>query len=287
MPEKQFQDPVPENRPAPQPVPDPKPGNYCAARDGFRRMTNIQNIPQLIDYVKRMLGSPRICVEIDDDTILYIIKDIVDWFHKYYLNYGNYHDYLVLELIPGVTKYKLCQELVSVVDFKTTNWFGSINELFTVPHALLYDQVMNMNTWHGNCYGNTAAYGNVLGSWTATLTWLAEADQMFGEKYTVRYNELEQELEVMPSPRKPTKGLMQVYKRQRTEKMFNDPLFRKMLVAEAGKVWTNSLRKYNLQIAGGGTLNADSLYSSYEKDYDWCIERIDQESPNGHCMAIA
>ena len=74
MPEKQFQDPVPENRPAPQPVPDPKPGNYCATRDGFRRMTNIQNIPQLIDYVKRMLGSPRICVEIDDDTILYIYQ---------------------------------------------------------------------------------------------------------------------------------------------------------------------------------------------------------------------
>ena len=51
MPEKQFQDPVPQNRPAPQPVPDPKPGNYCAARDGFRRMTNIQNITPSTDAI--------------------------------------------------------------------------------------------------------------------------------------------------------------------------------------------------------------------------------------------
>jgi hypothetical protein len=115
---------------------------------------------------------------------------------------------------------------------------------------------------------------------------LAEADQMFGEKYTVNYNPLEQELEVLPVPQRHVKGIMQVYKKQRTEKLFNDPLFRKMLVAECGKIWTNSLRKYNLQIAGGGSLNADSLYSSYEKDYDWCVERVDNESPNGHCMAV-
>lgn len=46
-------------------------------------------------------------------------------------------------------------------------------------------------------------------------------------------------------------------------------------------IWTNAMRKYQLTLAGGGTLNADSLYSSYEKEHDWCIERIDKESPNG------
>lgn len=286
MAEPKFIDAVPPGgrRPHHPPHdPEQKP-NFCGNIKKYKR---IQNPAQMKDYIKHMLGAPRICVELDDDTIDYIIMDVADWFQKYYLQYGNYHDYMVLNLKPGISKYKLCDDLVSVVDFKTTNWFGSINELFTVPHALLYDQVMNMNTWHGNTYGNTAAYGDVLGSWTATLTWLAEADQMFGEKYQVRWNELENELEVMPQPQKPTFGLMQVWKKQKAEKMFNDPLFRKMCVAYAGKVWTNGLRKYQLQIAGGGSLNADSLFASYEKDYDWCVERVDQESPNGHCMAIA
>ena len=78
---------------------------------------------------------------------------------------------------------------------------------------------------------------------------------------------------------------MKVYKRQRTEQMFNDPIFRKMLVAHCGKLWTNRLRKYVLSIPGGGQLGADSLYASYEKDYDWCVERVELESPNGHVMA--
>jgi len=285
----QFKDPTPPKPPINKPIPGPSPKDgYCAARDGFLQAHRIQNVQQLMDYVLHELGSPQICVELDQQTMLYAILDIVQWFHKYYYGYGAYQDYLIMELQPGKHKYKLCQELQSVVDFKTTNWFGSINELFTVPHALLYDQVLSMNnTWNGACYGNSAAYGDVLGSWTATLTWMAEADMMFGEKYQVKYNEYEQELTVYPTPKKPTKGLMKVYKRQRTEQMFNDPIFRKMLVAHCGKLWTNRLRKYQLQLAGGGTLGADSLYAGYEKDYDWCVERIELESPNGHVLEVS
>ena len=65
MAELNFKDPHVEGNKV-QKQPDPKPGNYCAARDGFLRATSIQNVTQLIDYVKRKLGAPRICVEIDD-----------------------------------------------------------------------------------------------------------------------------------------------------------------------------------------------------------------------------
>jgi len=42
------------------------------------------------------------------------------------------------------------------------------------------------------------------------------------------------------------------------------------------------LSKYNLTLAGGGTLNATQMYSNFVTEYDWCIERIDKESPNGY-----
>lgn len=284
----QFKDPTPPKKISTnQPIPDPQPGNYCAAADGFMKNHQIQNVAELRAYIKRSLGSPVICIEISDEQLDDIIRDTVQYIQRYYFNEGHYSDWLIMELQPGMTKYKICQELESVVDFRTSSWIGNINDLFTVPHTLLYDQVMDMNCWHGKCYGgNGSAYGDILGSWKATLTWMAEAADMFGEKYQVRYNAKEKELQVMPTPKRPTRGMMKVWKRQRSERIFNDFMFKKMVVAKAGMVWTNSLRKYSLTISGGGTLNADSLYSTYKEDYDWCVEHIEFESPCGATFAV-
>ena len=51
-------------------------------------------------------------------------------------------------------------------------------------------------------------------------------------------------------------------------------------------VWSSALKKYSLTISGGGTINADALYSQYYERYQAAIERIDKESPNGHCLIV-
>ena len=266
-----------------RPIPPgpPPPQNTC---DPVLEGTMIQNVAQLRNYIKLMLGSPVICIEISDQQLDYIIGDALRYVHRYYFRRGHFRDYLIMELQPGKTHYKICQELETVVDFQTSNWLGDINELFTLPHNALYDSVMSMNSssiFRGSCYGNSAGYGDMLGNWNASLMWLEQAKIDFGEAYQVRYNEAEKELSVWPTPRKPVRGIMEVYKRQRSIKVFNDIMFRKLVVAWAGQVWTNALRKYSLTIAGGGSLNADSLYSSYKEQYDWCIEQIRLESPAG------
>lgn len=283
--------PGPEPPPGPSPFPPgpfrpippgpPPPQNTC---DPVLEGTMIQNVAQLRNYIKLMLGSPVICIEISDQQLDYIIGDALRYVHRYYFRRGHFRDYLIMELQPGKTHYKICQELETVVDFQTSNWLGDINELFTLPHNALYDSVMSMNSssiFRGSCYGNSAGYGDMLGNWNASLMWLEQAKIDFGEAYQIRYNEAEKELSVWPTPRKPVRGIMEVYKRQRSIKVFNDIMFRKLVVAWAGQVWTNALRKYSLTIAGGGTLNADSLYSSYKEQYDWCIEQIRLESPAG------
>jgi hypothetical protein len=239
---------------------------------------------QMRNYIKMMLGSPVICIELSDQQLNYIIGDCIRYIQRYYYRQGHYRDYLILELQPGKTHYKICQELETVVDFQVANWLGDINELFTLPHNALYDSVMSMNNsslFRGACYGNSAGYGDVLGSWNAALMWLEQAKIEFGEAYQVRYNEKEKELSIWPTPRHPVRGIMEVYKRQRSIKIFNDVMFRKMVVARAGMVWTNALRKYSISLAGGGQLNADSLYSSYKEEYDYCLENIRLESPPG------
>lgn len=293
--------PGPEPHPGPHPGPYPPPGPSPFPPGPFRPIppgppppqntcdpvlegTMIQNVAQLRNYIKLMLGSPVICIEISDQQLDYIIGDALRYVHRYYFRRGHFRDYLIMELQPGKTHYKICQELETVVDFQTSNWLGDINELFTLPHNALYDSVMSMNSssiFRGSCYGNSAGYGDMLGNWNASLMWLEQAKIDFGEAYQVRYNEAEKELSVWPTPRKPVRGIMEVYKRQRSIKVFNDIMFRKLVIAWAGQVWTNALRKYSLTIAGGGTLNADSLYSSYKEQYDWCIEQIRLESPAG------
>ena len=270
--------PFPPGPPIPRP-PEPPPPSPNS--DPILESTRIQNMAQMRNYIKMMLGSPVICIEISDEQLNYIIGDVVRYVQKYYFGQGNFRDYLCMELVPGQTHYKICQELESVVDLSVSNWVGDINELFTLPHNMLYDSVMSMNSstiYRGTCYGNSAGYGDVLGSWNAALMWLEQAKIDFGESYQVRYNEKEKELAVWPTPRHPVRCVMEVYKRQKAIKIFNDVIFRKMVVALAGMRWTNSLRKYSLTLAGGGTLNADSLYSSYKEEYDWCIEQIRLES---------
>lgn len=272
--------PFPPGPPRPKPPVPPPPPNNC---DPVLESTMIQNMAQMRNYIKMMLGSPVICIEISDEQLNYIIADMIRYVQRYYARQGNYRDYLVMELQPGRTHYKICQELEEVVDFQTANWIGDINELFTLPHNALYDSVMSMNTssiFRGACYGNSAGFGDVLGNWNAALMWLEQAKLDFGEAYQVRYNDKEKELSIWPTPRHPVRGIMEVYKRQRSVKIFNDIMFRKLVVARAGMIWCNALRKYSITIAGGGQLNADSLYSSYKEEYDYCLENIRLESPN-------
>lgn len=261
--------------------------NYCSAQDQFMAEHQIQNVRQLITYIKGQLGSPVICVEITNDQLIDIIRDTVQFVWRYYYKEGSYRDYLCLELIPGRTHYKICQELESVVDFQTANWLGNINELFTVSHNVLYDSMLGMNncSFNGMCYGDSS-YGDVMGNFNATMVWLKQVKFDLGEAFQVSYNAKEKELLVLPSPRRKVHGLMEVVKRQNSNKIFNDFWFKELVVCKAGMVWSSALKKYTLTIAGGGQLNADSLYAQYKERYDAAMKQVYDESPNGHCIFV-
>jgi hypothetical protein len=72
---------------------------------------------------------------------------------------------------------------------------------------------------------------------------------------------------------------LRVYKREHFINLIQDPLFRELLVAKAGWLWTLGMRKYTLQLAGGGQLNGDSLASDFKQDIKDIKDRIDLESP--------
>ena len=108
---REFKDPKPPFKPTlehpfppretNQPIPDPKPGNYCAAADGFMKAHQIQNVEQLKAYIKGQLGSPVICVELSDEQLEDIIRDTVQYIQRYYFNEGHYSDWLIIFITNG------------------------------------------------------------------------------------------------------------------------------------------------------------------------------------------
>lgn len=262
-----------------------KPEHYVPKKDPWAKAGEIENLYQMRQFIKRQLGAPLICVELSDEQIDDVIFNCIKYVQRYYLEVGNYRDYLKMELKTGITHYQICQDLASVVDFELTNWLNNgINDLFTVPHCMLYNEMQSMNGWRfgGTCWGNNAGYGNVLGSWNSSLVWLEQLKMDFATQYQVHYNEEAHELTVAPTPKHDEVGLLTVYKRQSTAKIFNSILFRKLVVAECGMLWTAALSKYNLTLAGGGTLNASQMFSNYQTERDKIQDRIDKESPNGY-----
>lgn len=256
----------------------PKQSPYCANRDMITPLGTITNLEEMKHFVLTSLGSPVICVELSDEQLTNVIIQAVKFCHKYYNGTGSYLDYIKLTLFPGCTHYRICQDLQDVIDLEVSSWLGDINQMFTIPHSMLYHQTMNF-TFTGQCYGNNTGYGDILGNWEASLVYLKEFKNNFGEFYQSRYNNLTKELSVWPTPKKHTDVLMKVYKKEKAINLFNDIDFQRLVIAWAGMRWTMNLRKFNMQLAGGGTLNADSMYGSFKEDYDKVVEQISGEFP--------
>lgn len=251
--------------------------DYCKNKDPLINAGDISSMAEMRYWILLNLGSPVICIELSEDQMNAVILDCVRWVQKYYLDIGSIDDYMAFQLVPGMTHYKICDDLESIVDFELGGMLGNLNDLF-VSNSLALGNVANTYTYSGTCWGTRAGYGDILGNWNSSLIWLKELKLTFGESYRVKYNKLEKELVIYPTPTAPVTGLMRVFKKQKTTKIFNDPLFREMVITKCGMIWSNALRKFNISLTGGGTLNADSMYSSFKERYDAAVERIDQES---------
>lgn len=258
---------------------NPRTPKFCEHRDPYYDLGWIDNLSALKAYILRQLGAPKICVELTDEQLTDIIGDTLRYFWKYY-SQGHREDYLAFELVPGMTHYKICQDLEEVVDLELASWLGNVDNLLTPVNNMMVNQFLPYGggKYVSTCWG-TSDYGDILGNWNATLTWLEEAKMDFGRKYRVKYIREQKALSVWPTPKFPERALLRVYKREHFMNLIQDPLFRKLLVAKAGWLWTLGMRKYTLQLAGGGQLNGDSLASDFKQDIKDIEERIDLESP--------
>lgn len=252
------------------------------------------------DYVKRRLGAGALCVQVTDQQILDSCCQALRMAYRYLAGEAQKRDYLIIKLIAGENRYhaeikkagevepgniftlvknaegkleeqpiepeRWCQ-YTQAWDFSIMNFFGGINTLHSAENLLLSDWAMYFTR-----------NGNGLIGYNTAMTWLKQIDNEFGARFHAYLHEPSHTMTIVPTPKFDTYGLLQVWRKTEVSDLLNNPLILDLMEGQAGMMLGRNLSKYQITLAGGGSINGDTLYSHAKELYDTTLERLRAEA---------
>lgn len=247
-------------------------------------MGQITDEASFIEYLKTMMGSPVVNVEVADVQFSQCIYDSVQAFQRYNYGEGNVKDALMLTLSAGVSAYKLPDEIDSVIDLQLSNNLGNINTLFSPQHTLLYNDWINGNDGLGGSSQGAAGLGGAMtvGNYYIQMMYLKEIEDIFCRKYVCDLNPNNHMLTIKPTPNLDTLGVVFVYKKEDALNLYNNVLVKKLALAKARQVHGWALSKYGLSIPGSGNIaGGESLINRGKEEEKEALEDMRLESESG------
>jgi hypothetical protein len=85
-------------------------------------------------------------------------------------------------------------------------------------------------------------------------------------------------LQVYPVPKKPMCAIIIYYKKEDAIYLYNNQLFKQLVVAEAKIQWSTNIGKYQADFAGGGSINYDNIKQEGKEEKEMIMEQIKGES---------
>lgn len=220
----------------------------------------ITNLNQFIDYIKLMMGQSVINLEVSDEQFTQIAEDTIQTFQKYTYGDATYRDVLSINLSANVSAYQLPDGIDSVVDMALSTSNGSINELFTVQNQVLYPQFMQGNLIGGTGFGLSGPRGmggaNTLSEYNISMMYLKDMADFFQKRFTCQFSSNTNTLRVWPTPDYDSIAMLTIWKKETSEKLYNNYHVKNLAVAKGFIMLGLNLGKYNMNLAGGGTINA-------------------------------
>lgn len=107
---------------------------------------------------------------------------------------------------------------------------------------------------------------------------LAMIEHLFGERKQAIWRPDAGILRIYPTPYTTDLAMVRYYKKEQAVYLYNNPLFQDLAIAACGMHWGNNVKKYNINMAAGGSINGEAIYSQYKEMYDSTMERIKGES---------
>lgn len=239
-------------------------------------MATITSVAEFREYVKKMLGSPVICVEVTNDQIDCIIEDSIDEFRRYVYGEGAYESFLIFTVSGGVNTYSVSGlGIQDVIDFNYST-MGGINTLFTDMNFMwnygLQDAVYGL--MGGDGHNDQMA----LTSYEIGMQYVKEVENYFGKTFRVHYREGSETIHMTPTPETSGTGLMACYKKEDAQFLYNHVIIKKLVIARTRKIWGSNLGKFSVDMPGGGTVNGDSIYDRGNTDEEKVLEQMYAES---------
>lgn len=236
----------------------------------------IKNWAEMIYYIKSQLGAPVVCVEVSDQQIIEEIENCVQLTQRYLGGEGNYEAIIPLQLERGVAEYYIDADIFEVVKILGPFGPGDITNWFSAEHHVLYPALLS-----GNMFRGMAADGGqgILGNWETQMQYIKDIDINFGKHYyPMSWREQAKLLTISPTPKHDDVVGLRVYLKELCVHLFNNILFKQLVIAGVGRKWARSLIKYaSLTLPGGSNINASELLATYQTQYDSWLERIRNE----------
>lgn len=252
-------------------------------------MARITTLTGMRNYIKKMLGNPVINVEVDDDQFDQVIDDTIQIMNRYNYGDGSYLDYAIFTTTADQSEYTLSAnygygDVEEMYDFYLSlgtngSTYNGINSLFTPTHILL-QEVQN----HQGMFGtNPYNYGSVqpgleMTSYQIAMMYLETINELIGKIYTVQWRSQRNVLHITPTPQAAYTGILAFYRRETAANLYNHVLVKKLAVAKAKILWGNHLRKYSIQMPGGGTINGSEIIQEGKEEEREAMESIRFES---------
>lgn len=245
----------------------------------------ITNITEMREYVLTALGQPVLCIEMTTAQINQAIYDSLQEFWRYLYGEAVFEDYLAFAITAGTSAYTLADDIQEVYDFTSID--GNLNTgglLWNPTYTLVSDDFYGLGGVGAGSGGAFGAYaenygqGLTLAGITTQLMYLDEINMTFGTKYRVIYREPEKKLVLIPTAKVSGTGLIKVWRKESCENIFNHILFKRLVVANTGLQWARHLKKYALQLPGGGTISGEILWQDFTNMRMEALDNIKSES---------
>jgi len=244
-------------------------------------VTRPVTLSEMRQHILTRLGHPVVNVEVAEQQLDIIISDTVQDFNRY--NYGDGVDLVNTTLLvsAGVSEYYVGDSGVEAAYDIGLSSMGDINALFSPTHLLLYNDWVNNGNYPGGPGNGMYSFGGgggMLTSYEIMGEYMAQANQMLGTTYTVKYNYNSQTLVVLPTPQQCMIATVKLYCRADAERLYNHPLVKKIAVARAKIQWGLQLGKYTITLPDGSTMNGFEIMNrGYEEEEKW-FEQMRAES---------
>lgn len=132
----------------------------------------------------------------------------------------------------------------------------------------------------GNTTGSMRAYDPLmtLSNYQWMMQYIESIEYYFKTMFQAHWRADAGILQVYPTPKQCYNAILIYYKKEAAIYLYNNPLFKQLVVAMAKMQWGTNIGKYSADLVGGGSVNYADMKSEGKEEYTEIMESIKGES---------